>query len=261
MSTRGWYPHPGGAPVARPGGHNGDVPPSSVAVRVPVIITVRDRVSPLVELVTWLEQLDHVSIILLDNDSRYPPLLEYLASSPHQVVRLGRNLGPRSAWLSGVAQRVGLRTPYVVTDPDVVPVPECPTDVLGHFADLLVRHPGIGRVGFGLRIDDLPTSNPRADDIITWESQFWDHEVEPGVFAADIDTTFALYRPGVAVKGSGALRTGAPYVARHLAWYDDPRAPDEEEQFYRGRADPAINSWNREELPPYLRRLIDARRS
>ncbi|MHB1139461.1 MAG: glycosyltransferase family protein, partial [Microthrixaceae bacterium] len=181
---------------------------------VPVLVTVRDRLAPLEQLVAWLERLDDAEVLLLDNDSSYPPLLRYLASSPHRVVRLGRNLGPRAAWLSGIAQSVGLRSPYVVTDPDVVPEQSCPLDVLDHFAGLLERHPRVGRVGFGLRIDDLPAANPRTADVVTWESQFWEREVEQGVYEADVDTTFALYRPGVAVKGSGALRTGEPYVAR-----------------------------------------------
>lgn len=240
-------------------GQNGPVRALIPPRPVPVLVTVRDRLAPLEELVAWLERLDDVQVLLLDNDSSYPPLLRYLAASPHRVVRLGRNLGPRAAWLSGIAQSVGLRTPYVVTDPDVVPDEACPLDVLDHFAALLDRHPSVGRVGFGLRIDDLPAEHPRTADVVTWESQFWEHEVEPGVYAADVDTTFALYRPGVAVKGSGALRTGAPYLARHLAWYDDPSSPSEEERYYRAHADPAINSWNGADLPPYLRRLIDER--
>lgn len=209
----------------------------------------------------WLEQLRDVRIVLVDNDSAYPPLLEYLAASPHRVLRTGRNLGPRAAWLTGVAQEVGLRHPYVVTDPDVVPVEECPLDALEYFAELLDRYPQVNRVGFGLRLDDLPAGNPRTEEVRLWESQFWREEVEPGVFAADIDTTFALYRPGVQQRGVSALRTGAPYLARHLAWYDDPAAPSDEELFYRGRADPAINSWNAEDLPPYLQRLIEQRRA
>lgn len=226
-----------------------------------MIITVRDRLSPLEQLVGWLEQLDNARIILLDNDSAYPPLLRYLGASRHEVIRLGRNLGPRSAWLSGVAQRVGMTQPYVVTDPDVVPVEECPLDVLSHLSTVLDRYPDVGRVGVGLRIDDLPPVNPRTEDIVSWESQFWEDEIEPGVYRADVDTTFALYRAGRSVKGTGALRMGMPYVARHLAWYEDPAEPSEEERFYQERADPSVNSWNREELPPYLQRLIDGRRN
>lgn len=223
----------------------------------PIIIITRDRLQPLQQLVTWLESAQLTRITFVDNNSTYPPLLEFLRNSPYEVVSLGRNWGHRSAWICGVAQERGATLPYVVTDPDVVPTEDCPHDVLHHFATLLDRYPHASRVGFGLKIDDLPDSNPNKLDVIRWEQQWWKHEVEPGVYDADIDTTFALYRPGVMSRGGIALRTGEPYVARHLPWYDNPQKPDAETQYYREHADPAINSWNTEDLPPYLRRLID----
>lgn len=42
------------------------------------------------------------------------------------------------------------------------------------------------------------------------------------IYDAPIDTTFALYKPGgVAIKDNfyNGIRTGYPYVARHLGWY------------------------------------------
>lgn len=225
----------------------------------PVFVTVRDRLSPLADLVTRLESLSGVRIYLVDNDSTYPPLLDYLSRSRHSVVRLGANLGARAAWITGLVQELGYDRNYVVTDPDVVPDEGCPDDFLDHFACLLDRYPDVGRVGFGLRLDDLPGELRRTQDVRTWESQFWETEREPGVYIADIDTTFALYRAGQPVRGSLALRTGSPYVARHLAWYDDPDDPDEEERYYRDHADRTINSWNDSVLPPHLEDLISRR--
>ena len=76
-------------------------------VTTPVIIIVRDRLKPLALLVDWLERAGAQRLVLLDNDSTYPPLIDYLAASPHDVRLLGRNLGHRSPWLSGVAQELG----------------------------------------------------------------------------------------------------------------------------------------------------------
>lgn len=223
-----------------------------------MFITVRDRLEPLRRLVEWLERAGGVDITLVDNDSAYPPLLDWLAESPHRVVRTGRNLGPRVAWLTGLVQQVGLERPYVVTDPDVVPDEACPPDLIRHLEAVLASHPEIDRVGPGLRIDDLPADGEHTAAVLDWESQFWEHEVEPGLFAADIDTTFALYRPGRRVTGARAIRTGPPYVARHLPWYQ-AGPPGEEVLFYRARADPTVNSWDLEDLPPYLRLLLDER--
>lgn len=226
----------------------------------PIFITVRDRLGPLSQLVTRLESLDTVRIYLVDNHSTYPPLVDYLSRSPHRVIHLGANLGARAAWITGLVQELGHDRNYVVTDPDVVPDEACPDDFLDHFDDLLGRYPDVGRVGFGLRLDDLPDDLPRSSEVRTWESQFWEIERQPGVFVADIDTTFALYRGGRPVRGSVALRTGPPYVARHLAWYDDPDHPDDEERYYREHADKTINSWNDSVLPPHLEDLISRRR-
>jgi hypothetical protein len=223
---------------------------------VPVFITVRDRLNPLKALVAWLEQTGEAEITLIDNDSAYPPLLEFLASTSFRVVNAGWNAGPRVAWLTGLVQEVGLDRPYVVTDPDIVPDEECPADLLAHMARLLHRYPDVDRIGVGLRIDDLPVDGIHTRSVVAWESQFWNHEVEPGVFEADVDTTFALYRPGRRHPGGRSLRTGAPYVARHLPWYERGKV-NEELAFYRARADPTVNSWDLEQLPPYLQELIE----
>lgn len=236
--------------------HRDPVLPAGVT---PVLINVRDRLAPLTQLMERLEASGGCEIVLVDNASTYPPLLDYLNSTRHTVVRLERNLGARAPWISGLVHEYGFDRNYVVTDPDVVPDENCPDDFLDRFADLLERHPDVGRVGFGLRIDDLPDDLPRSAQVATWESQFWEVEREPAVYEADIDTTFALYRRAQPVRGSVALRTGFPYVARHLAWYEDPGQPNDEERYYRSHADQTVNSWNNSELPPHLQAMIDRR--
>ena len=225
---------------------------------VPVFLIVRDRLSPLLDLIAWLEQAGQTEIWLVDNDSTYPPMVDYLASSPHNVIRTGRNLGHRSPWLSGAVQRLAHGRYFVVSDPDVVPDGGCPSDALEHFRRLLDRYPDIDKVGFGLRIDDLPDSYPLAADVRSWEQRFWRHEVEAGVFRADIDTTFALYRPlDRRHSEDRALRTGSPYLARHLAWYTDPSDLSEDDTYYREHAERSIANWDREELPRWKRRWLE----
>jgi hypothetical protein len=146
--------------------------------------------------------------------------------------------------------------PFVVTDPDVLPDPDCPWDVIAHFQQILDRHRDADKVGFGLRIDDLPSGFPHRDAVVRWETQFWQNEVEPGVFKAEIDTTFALYRPGRDHKKYNALRTGAPYVARHLPWYVASDSVTDEDRHYRAHADPAITSWIGDGLPALLQHEI-----
>ena len=216
---------------------------------VPTIIICRDVLSDVRALVGWLERAGHQEVVLLDNSSTYPPLLEYLRDSPHHVVRLKENLGHEAPWSCGLVASLGSR-PFVVSDPDVLPGDSCPHDAVEHFQELLQRHPAFDQAGFGLRIDDLPDWYPHRDEVVRWERPFWVDEVEPGVFAAHIDTTFALYRPGTGYKVTEALRTDRPYTARHLPWYRDPRSPDDETAYYFRHRRADIGYWNHATLPP-----------
>ena len=226
-------------------------------IDVPVFLIVRDRLSCVQALLDWLGRVGHDEIWLIDNDSTYPPMVEFLESCRHGVIRLGRNMGHRSPWLSGAVQRHAHGRSFVVSDPDVIPDDDCPLDATDHFARLLGRYPEIDKVGFGLRIDDLPDTYPLAASVRDWEDRFWQVEVEPGVFRADIDTTFALYRPlDRRHSEDRALRTGAPYVARHLPWYVDPTDLSDEDRYYREHAERSIANWDRDELPRWKARWL-----
>jgi len=224
---------------------------------VPVFIPVRDRLAPLEQVLGWCARAGLDEIWLVDNDSTWPPLVEFLDRTSHRVVRAGANLGHRSPWLTGTVQRHARGRFFIVTDPDVVPDEHCPLDVVGHLTDLLQRYPEADKVGLGLRIDDLPDHYPLAAAVRAWEARFWSDEVEPGVFRADVDTTFALYRPlARRHEENRALRTGPPYVARHLPWYLDPAHLGDEDRYYREHADPSVSNWDRDELPRWKQRWL-----
>lgn len=224
--------------------------------RPPIFIVVRDLLSPLQQLVGWLQRAGHERVVLVDNDSTYPPMVEYLASTPHTVVRCGWNMGHRSPWLSGAIFEMAHNENYIVSDPDIVPDDGCPLDAIEFFADVMAAHPDVHRVGFGLRIDDLPDHYAPKADVIAWEAPMWAHEIEPGLFDAPIDTTFALARvPRPSSRPS--IRTGPPYVARHLSWYDNTAEPTDELLYYRDHSDRSLTHWTRPAIPGRERRLLD----
>jgi hypothetical protein len=204
-------------------------------VSYPVFVNCRDRLAPLAELVDWLERAGCDEIYLIDNDSAYEPLLDYYRSTPHTVVRLGENFGKWSLWQApGLYERTNGRR-FVYTDPDVIPVADCPLDALDRFSELLDAYKLPNKVGFGLRIDDIPDHYRHKRDVLAVEGGMWQWPLEAGVFYAPIDTTFALYRE----NGSWAreaIRTGPPYVARHDSWYLDFDRLTPEEAFYEERA-------------------------
>jgi hypothetical protein len=224
--------------------------------QLPIFIVVRDLLSPLQQLLNWLERAGHERIILVDNASSYPPMLEQLATTPHTVVHCDWNMGHRSPWLSGAVFDLAHDEPYVVTDSDIVPDDDCPLDAVDYFAAIMAEHPDVHRVGFGLRIDDLPNHYAPKSDVIAWESPFWHKETEPGIFSAPIDTTFAIARVR-RPSSMPSIRTGPPYVARHLPWYDNTAEPSEELLYYREHSDRALTHWTRPAIPGRERRLLD----
>jgi hypothetical protein len=229
--------------------------------KTPILIICRDRLDPLRQLLDWLDSAGYERPVLIDNDSSYPPLVDFLAgSSAPEAIRLKENFGHLAPWRSKAVQaRFGSVGPIVVTDCDVVPDPGCPDDAIERLAEILLRHADIDKVGLGLRIDDIPDSYGLKREVIAWERKFWEVETEPGVFDAEVDTTFALYRVlGETHSTIRALRTGDPYVVRHLPWYSDSSNPSSEQVYYREHSDVSISHWEsgafNSELGPLLKR-------
>jgi hypothetical protein len=231
-------------------------------VNLPFFIICRDRVTPLRALVTWLEANGYQRLVLVDNASTYPPLVEYLDKTSHSVVRLPENLGPhRSVWETGVVGRFAGGEHYVVSDGDVVPDDACPGDAVDFLLWALRRYPGYVKAGLGLRIDDLPSHYSLAKQVRKWEGRYWLRPLPKGLFEAPVDTTFAVYRPGEEFRLAPSLRSGAPYLARHTPWYSDSSQRTEEEQYYQDHCDPAISHWDLEgHLEFQKRRLTFLRR-
>jgi hypothetical protein len=223
----------------------------------PIIINVRDRVEPLKLLVEWLETVGQSNIWFCDNASTYPPLLQYLENTKYKVIRNELNLGHRGPWLSGLVTELGEETAFVVTDPDVIPVETCPRDALDFFHNTLRDFPEVDKVGFSLRIDDIPNHYAHRSDVILWESQFWKDIHPSGFYNAEIDTTFALYRAGEGHQNNRALRSPIPYTAIHYPWYQNSQSPTAEQTYYVEHADSLIINWDKKVLPASLRAHLE----
>lgn len=203
--------------------------------QVPIVINNFNRVTTLKKLIGTLEVRGYANIHIIDNRSTYPPLLEYYATCPYEVIMLDKNLGFKALWKSRELRRRFCGDYYAYTDSDVVPVDECPDDFMDYFMDILRRHPFARKVGFSLRIDDLPDHYAQKQEVVDWESRFSLRKTKDGLFRAPVDTTFALYRPRVRLSRSPnavAYRTPFPYQLRHLPWYVDSQNPTEEERYY-----------------------------
>lgn len=176
--------------------------------------------------------------MILDNNSTYPPLLNFLNSLNRNITlhRLQSNEGHRVFWKQKDIFNLYAKGYYVVSDPDIVPLDECPNDFLKHFKSILDSNPEVNKVGFSLKLDDLPNENNSKATILKWEKQFWRKNDIHGNYIADIDTTFALYRPKnvlpIWLNFFKAIRTEYPYIARHGGWYINSINLTPEQEFY-----------------------------
>jgi hypothetical protein len=211
---------------------------------IPIIINNKNRLTYLLQLINWLEKNGYSNIYIIDNASTYPPLLEYYSKTKYHVFRLKKNVGKLALWESGIIKQF-IKDYYVYTDPDVVPIEDCPSDILQTFMNALNMFPGFEKAGFGLKIDDLPDHYEQKKKVIEWEKKFWEKPIIENLFDAEIDTTFALYRPYTngAIWIQRACRTGGQYVARHLPWYEDTAHPTEEDAYYMAHIKGGISHW------------------
>ncbi len=192
----------------------------------------------------WLERAGHRNIILIDNSSTYPPLLKFLDQSHYRTIRLRRNLGHTALWRVNELRGIIARQWFVYTDPDVIPADTCPLNVVALLHRRRQEFPLYLKAGLGLRLDELPDCYHLKQRVIDWEQQLLGEEIAPDVFEADVDTTFALYRPGTPYIVGPSIRLQGVCTAHHLPWYSDSSRPDAEEQFYRSHASPVVTTWN-----------------
>ena len=174
------------------------------------------------------------NIYIIDNDSTYPPLLDYYKECPYKVFRLDKNIGYLAIWKTDIYKQFW-KSYYVYTDSDMEIDEGCPDSFMQKFIYILEKYPWSQKAGFGLRIDDLPDWYHNKESVILHESRFWENAVEEGIYQAEIDTTFALYRPysgGKADRYQKTYRSGFPYVIRHLPWYADSSSLSAEDEYY-----------------------------
>lgn len=211
---------------------------------IPVVINNRNRYTYLLRLIGWLEEAGMKKIIILDNDSTYPPLLGYYARTPHRVVKLGANVGHHALWKSELYKEIESGF-YIYTDPDMVPVDDCPKDLVAYLLRQLAKYSPIEKIGIGLKIDDLPDHYSGKQKVLEWESRYWTLPVADGIYNAEVDTTFALYRPFTngAQWVAPAYRTGPPYIAYHLPWYENSADPGEENAYYAKHVRQGASHW------------------
>ncbi|WP_298903221.1 glycosyltransferase family 2 protein [uncultured Psychroserpens sp.] len=214
---------------------------------IPIIIISFNQLRDLKQLVDFLLKHNYSNVVIVDNNSTYKPLLDYfeIINDKVTVCQLEHNIGHLSFWKSETIFKKYSSGYYVVTDADIVPVNGCPDTFMSTLRVLLDEAFDRTKVGFSLKLDDIPDTNPNKEKIKQWEAQFWDYKIKPKVFKAEIDTTFAMYRPNYSYQlkdFTKAWRTDFPLQARHGGWYLDINNLSDEQEYYMKTAN-ASASW------------------
>lgn len=214
---------------------------------IPIIIISFNQLFYLKKLIDFLKESGYKNIVIIDNNSTYKPLLDYFETIKNEVKLhlLNENFGHSVFWKINEINQKYTHGYYALTDPDINPYENCPKDFLKHFKNILDKNINISKVGFSLSIDDIPENNENKSKILLWENKFWELENKDGDFIAEIDTTFALYKPirfSDAENFYKAIRTKKPYIARHGGWYIDHKNLTMEQEFYINTAN-SSSSW------------------
>lgn len=129
-----------------------------------------------------------------------------------------------------------ISTPYVYTDPDVLPIERCPKNFVKKLMEILDSNHEIRKVGLALVWEDVTFFDKKETQ--RCESNFYvGSQISNNLFYAQVDTTFALYSNVRHYSLRFSMRTTGNLMAYHLPWYFDYDNLPDDEKYYMEHAD------------------------
>jgi FkbM family methyltransferase len=160
-------------------------------------------------------------IVILDNASTFPPLLEYYETFEGSLIRLKTNFGHKIYRESMIYKLIGKQ--FFLTDPDIKFNPDLPQNFMEEIM-IISRTSNANKVGFALDIsgnsyifrefiiEGLPFREFEG-------SKWWRYRIPHPyleLYNAELDTTFCF----VNTEGINfGIRIARNYIAKHLPWY------------------------------------------
>jgi hypothetical protein len=217
--------------------------------KIPIFITTFDRMIVLLRSCKSYRKLNtEVEIIVHDQGSTYPPMVEYLKILKKAGYSVYHGANEPTSVRDSIKDWFSKNdaTHYVVTDPDIA-FEGSALNSLDVYIDLLALEKDVTCVGPALRTIDIPDHYPFKSNVINWEKQWYKPENHKALRINNeiinyhfsvIDTTFAVYRKGheFTKPNTKAIRVSLPHDARHLDWYMDHGRLTEDYKYYIGSA-------------------------
>lgn len=219
---------------------------------IPIVILNRDRLYPLKEQVKVLNDKGYYNITIIDNQSTYPPLLEWYMESGCYVFY--NDLTENSC--HAFRDLVLMNHPkfaditsnwYVFNDSDIIPAESVPDNFIEHLIEYAIRY-NKSKVGMAIEINDIDLSYPLNAWAHGYESGYWTNAiVDNGVelYPHPIDTTFAVHAPNtIPTWSNDTLRVGYPYIVKHAPFYYDPNHLPDDELYYINHMNKQSSNWS-----------------
>lgn len=217
----------------------------------PIIMPVFNTPTYLTSMVDQLESRGWTNIIICDNKSTYPPMIDLLEdlSSRYPVVLWGKNMGPR-VYVENKDICSKMPKYFILTDPDLILNPDMPKTAIKKMRRIVDMY-GASKAGLAIDIHS-PDERERffnAEQVDNWEARYWNVKMDQyperdDLYAAPIDTTFALYNrdrflseidhvEGRAACNTTGIRIAGRFTCRHMGWWAEQPLTDEEHEYYK----------------------------
>jgi len=200
-----------------------------------VIIPTFNQLTMLMNTMEKLSRFGLNKFLILDNQSTYPPLVEFFNLIETPVCILEENYGPHHFTSDGIYKQ--LPEFFFLTDPDLEYPDEIPDSLVEDMVALSEKR-SWGKIGLALNKDckHLFTDSVRLG-VDKWESHAWRNVIDnmpngDPVWEAFTDTTFCLYNKKHFKDFYYAPRIGGRYTLMHYGWQECRPGSKEENEYY-----------------------------
>ena len=213
---------------------------------IPIYIPTFNNPTYLINFIKQLEKNNAKNLVVMDNNSTYPPMKECLSiiEEKYKVVRLDQNFGPHYI-LRNKQFYQSLPELFCLSDPDLEFSTSLPVDFINELKIISEVHK-VGKVGLALEFssEDVMHSELFLDGqkvgAIEYEQQFWTNNIGKNqtgddLYRTTLDTTFALYNKTYFDPEDRytAIRVAGKFTAKHLGSLSNSIVPKSESLYYK----------------------------
>lgn len=214
---------------------------------IPIVIPTFNNPTYLCRFIDQLKRFPKLQILIYDNNSTFPPMLQLLddLEKKFSLVRNNKNRGPEFVYQDQNLLKL-LPSQFLLSDPDLDLNPDLPTNFYETFF-ALTEYYKIGKAGSALSIPDNLKTNLKlvqrdvTTTAIEYENQFWQNlsgfvkKDDAKIYGAALGATLCLVNMNYLNEDnhwSKGIRVAGIYENKHLPWELYFELPIDEKDYY-----------------------------